>query len=64
LLIVADVELEEFFEIFGGDDRILLVFEVVVPNRDNEPDRFGTELYFLEFKLTYVDLIMDVSEIS
>ena len=59
LLICADIKLIEFGEIFGGENGVLCVLEVVVPNRNDEPDQLGTKLNFLEF-----DLIMCQPKIS
>ena len=51
LLVVSDVELVEFAEVLGGENRILLVLEVVVPVWKDEPDGLSAKLNSLEFDL-------------
>ena len=51
LLISTNIKLIEFTKIFSCENGVLLVFEVVVANRNDKPDRLSTKLYFPEFHL-------------
>ena len=55
LLVLANIKLIEFFEIFCCENGVLMVLEVVVAFRNDEPDLLGAKLHLLEFDLIMVE---------